>query len=211
MDAIRAVIPKTMPLFVRQVLLYSDRKSPCLISTIRVSACDLITQSLPDEPSWRIEDTVRLAHLLAEHGVDFLDISSGGNASAQSPEGFNISGYQVHFSELVKKSVGDKMLVGSVGGINSGKLANKILEDGQADAVLCGRWFQKNPGLVCAYAEELGVKVLMAHRSDWLFKVVHYAETHFTQLLRRSNYRGLRILKQLNYVNGIAYVDYNSM
>jgi hypothetical protein len=29
---------------------------------------------------------------------------------------------------------------------------------------MCGRWFQKNPGLVYAYADELDVKVKMANQ-----------------------------------------------
>lgn len=46
----------------------------------------------------------------------------------------------------MKKKHGDKILVGSVGMITTGKIAQEILDKGQADAVLVGRAFQKNPG-----------------------------------------------------------------
>ncbi|TFY81987.1 hypothetical protein EWM64_g2032, partial [Hericium alpestre] len=55
-DAIRAVVPDAMPLF------------------LRISATDWLQESLPNEPSWTLEDTVRLAPLLAAHGVDLIDI-----------------------------------------------------------------------------------------------------------------------------------------
>jgi len=42
-----------------------------------------LEESAADEPSWKIEDTVRIAPILAEHGVDLLDVSGGGNALRQ--------------------------------------------------------------------------------------------------------------------------------
>ena len=43
------------------------------------------------------------------------------------------------------------------------------LPQGQADAVFVGRQFQKNPGTVWAFAEDLGVKVTVAHQIEWPF------------------------------------------
>lgn len=60
------------------------------------------------------------------------------------------------------------MLVGVVGTITTGKLANQLLEDG-LDLAICGRMFQKNPGLVWAFAEELGVEIQMANQIRWGF------------------------------------------
>lgn len=57
--------------------------------------------------------------------------------------------YQAPFSHDVKKIVGDKLLVGAVGSITTGKVAQEILDKGQADVVFAGRWFQKNPGMFC--------------------------------------------------------------
>lgn len=44
----------------------------------RISATDWLEESLPGEPAWTFTDTVELAKILAERGVDFLDVSSGG-------------------------------------------------------------------------------------------------------------------------------------
>lgn len=44
---------------------------------LRISATDWL-ESEEGIQSWRVEDTVRLATVLAERGVDLLDVSSGG-------------------------------------------------------------------------------------------------------------------------------------
>ncbi|KZP16909.1 FMN-linked oxidoreductase [Athelia psychrophila] len=150
-DAVRAVIPQDMPLF------------------LRISASDWLEESLPNEPSWTSADTVRLAPILAAHGVDFLDVSSGGNHPLQKIKGTSTSPYQAHFSAAVKEAVGDTLLVGAVGGITSGAAAQAVLEGG-ADVALVGRSFQKNPALVWAFAEELGVDIFVAHQIEWGFK-----------------------------------------
>ena len=56
----------------------------------------------------------------------------------------------------------------AVGGIKSAALAEGYLNDG-VDVIMCGRWFQENPGLVYAYAKELGVDVKMANQIGWGF------------------------------------------
>ncbi|KAI0323480.1 FMN-linked oxidoreductase, partial [Cubamyces sp. BRFM 1775] len=141
-DAVRAVIPPSMPLF------------------LRISATDWLEESLPNEPSWRSEDTVRLAGILAEHGVDLLDVSSGGLHPQQKIKGG--PAYQAPFAEAVKKAHGDKILVGTVGNITHGHTAQSVLEKGQADVVFVGLQFQKNPGTVWAFAEDLGVTLTIA-------------------------------------------------
>ncbi|KAF7986396.1 hypothetical protein HWV62_35442 [Athelia sp. TMB] len=151
-DAVRAAIPKDTPLF------------------LRISASDWLEESLPNEPSWTAEDTVRLAPILAEHGVDFLDVSSAGNHPKQKIKGYGAGPYQTHFAAAVKEAVGDKLIVGAVGGIKSGKVAQEILEKGQADVAIVGRWFQKDPALVWTFAEELGVDIFVAHQIEWGFK-----------------------------------------
>ncbi|KII89986.1 hypothetical protein PLICRDRAFT_29157 [Plicaturopsis crispa FD-325 SS-3] len=153
-DAIRAVIPESMPLF------------------LRISATDWLEKSLPNEPSWRIEDTVRFAHILADHGVDFLDISSAGAHAAQKIA-LDLAADPVphgRFAKDVKDSVGDKLLVGAVGLITDGHLAQGVLDKGQADVVLVGRQFQENPGTVLAFAKDLGVDIKIANQIDWALK-----------------------------------------
>ncbi|RYP67418.1 hypothetical protein DL771_007249 [Monosporascus sp. 5C6A] len=150
-ELVRATIPEEMPLFVR------------------ISATDYF-ESMKDEfpESWTVADSCRLASLLAERGVDLLDISSGGIHPRQAGAIRPGPAYQARFSQEVKKAIGDKMLVSAVGGISSGKLAEEVLESG-VDAVFAGRWFQKNPGLVYAFADDLNADVKMANQIGWGF------------------------------------------
>ncbi|KAH8828959.1 FMN-linked oxidoreductase [Flagelloscypha sp. PMI_526] len=153
-DAIRAVIPDTMPLF------------------LRVSGTEGL-EYLPDVESWKSEDTVAFAKLLESRGVDVLDVSSGGNDPRQrvSPMQGGL-GYQVPLSEAVKKALGpnSKMLVSAVGGIRKGTQAQQILDEGCADVIFVGRQFQKDPGLVWTFADHLGVDINTANQIRWAFK-----------------------------------------
>ncbi len=155
-DMVRAVIPKTMPLFVR------------------ISATDwLDTNPEYTGESWTGDDSVKLALLLAQRGVDVLDVSSGGNHSAQKVQGG--PGYQAPFAKKIKKAVGDKMLVSAVGSIKTGELAQELIVGGKSeddvplDLIASARMFQKNPGLVWAWADELGVSIQLAHQIGWGF------------------------------------------
>ena len=125
-------------------------------------------QVAPEEPSWKTEDTVRIAPILAEHGVDLLDVSAGGMDARQKirhgPE------YQVPFAAAVKAAVGDKLFVGAVGGLGNGVVANGVIESGRADIVFVGRQFQKNPGLIWTMADELGVDIRSAKQIEWGFR-----------------------------------------
>ena len=64
----RKAIPDDMPLF------------------IRVSGTDWL-ENEPDMESWRVEDTVKLAEIVAEMGVDLMDVSSGGLLPKQKIKG----------------------------------------------------------------------------------------------------------------------------
>ncbi|MCJ1303708.1 hypothetical protein MMC08_006518 [Hypocenomyce scalaris] len=132
---------------------------------LRISATDWLEEQ-KDMESWKVEDTVRLAEILADRGIDLLDVSSGGNHPLQHPH--TGPGYQSPFAKAVKKKVGDKMAVGTVGAITSGKQANDLLEEG-LDVTSIGRWFQKNPGLVWSFADELGVEINVANQIRWGF------------------------------------------
>ena len=136
----------------------------------RISATDWLEEVAPDEPSWRTEDTVRIAPILAAHGVDLLDVSTGGNDRRQKiKSGYQ---YQVPFSAAVKKEVlgsSSNLLVGAVGSLHSGITAQEVLETNRADVIFVGRQFQKNPGQVWVMAEELGVEIHVAHQIEWAF------------------------------------------
>lgn len=139
----RAAIPEDMPLFVR------------------LSSTDWLDDNPDFKESWAVKDSVKLAPLLAERGVDLLDVSSGGAHPAAKISPFGP--YQVPFSKEIKKAVGDKMLLAAVGSIKEGKVAENILTSGTPiDVVMAGRSFQKNPGLVWQWADELDVSIYVA-------------------------------------------------
>jgi 2,4-dienoyl-CoA reductase-like NADH-dependent reductase (Old Yellow Enzyme family) len=131
-DAVRAVWPEELPVF------------------FRVSATDW----LPDGQGWTGEDTVRLAKELLAHGVDLLDVSTGGNAAGvRIPTG---PGYQVPFAGQVRAET--DLPVAAVGEITDPRQAESILASGQADAVLLGRELLRNPYWPLQAARELGVE-----------------------------------------------------
>lgn len=132
----------------------------------RISATDWLEEQ-KDMESWKVEDTVRLAEILAERGVDLLDVSSGGNHPLQHPH--TGPGYQAPFAKAVKDKVGDKLAVGTVGSITEGKQANELLERDNLDLAIVGRYFQKNPSIVWTFAEDLGVEINVANRKSIIF------------------------------------------
>ncbi|KAJ9630140.1 NADH-dependent flavin oxidoreductase [Knufia peltigerae] len=145
----RKNMPETMPLFVR------------------VTATDWLEENPDFAESWTPDQTVELAASLTGLGVDLIDVSSGGNHVLQHIH--SRPGFQAPFATMIKKRLGHDMLVATVGMINEGKLANKLLQEDELDAVFVGRAFLKNPGLVWAWADELGTKVAQAHQIAWGF------------------------------------------
>ncbi|CAC9893826.1 unnamed protein product, partial [Aureobasidium pullulans] len=145
--ATKANIPSSVPLFVR------------------VSGTDWL-EYLKDEPSWDVPQTIELAKILADEGVDVLDVSSGGNDPRHKIE--SGPGYQAPFALAVKRALGDRLLVATVGSITSGGQANTLLDQG-LDMVMIGRTFLKNPGLVWAFAEDLKVEASMPKQIRWAF------------------------------------------
>ncbi|MGW2564094.1 NADH:flavin oxidoreductase/NADH oxidase [Streptomyces sp. NPDC001514] len=140
-DAVRAVWPEELPLF------------------FRISATDWL-----EENGWTPDETVRFAALLKEHGVDLLDVSSGGNAArVRIPVG---PGYQVPFAARVRAETG--LPVAAVGLITEAQQAEKIVSNGEADAVLLGRELLRSPSWARQAARELGGRIRVPeqyHRS----------------------------------------------
>ena len=150
-DLVRKTIPEDMPLF------------------LRISGTDWLESQKEEFPeSWTVEDTAKLAPILAERGVDLLDVSSGGLHPKMKVEKTE-KAYQAPLARHVKKVVGNKLLITAVGTINDGAEAEKLLEGENLDAIFSGRWFQKNPGLVWQFAEDLGVDIHVANQIKWAF------------------------------------------
>jgi len=117
-EAILEVWPSDYPLFVR------------------LSATDWADRG------WDLEQTVQLSKIMHLIGVDLIDCSSGGNiATARIPLS---EGYQVHFSEEIRKT---SVLTATVGLITTIDKMEEILEMGQADLILLGRELLRNPYL----------------------------------------------------------------
>jgi 2,4-dienoyl-CoA reductase-like NADH-dependent reductase (Old Yellow Enzyme family) len=89
---------------------------------------------------WTLDDTVRLAALLADAGVDLVDCSSGGTLPRVAiPVG---PGYQVPFAEAVRRQ---GVLSGAVGLITSPEQAEELIRNGRADLVLLARAMLRDP------------------------------------------------------------------
>lgn len=92
---------------------------------------------------WTEDDTIRLASILKERGVDLIDCSSGGNvADAKIPVG---PGYQLTFAESVRSS---GIMTSAVGLITRRDQIEYVLQNGKADIVLLGRELLRNPYFV---------------------------------------------------------------
>jgi 2,4-dienoyl-CoA reductase-like NADH-dependent reductase (Old Yellow Enzyme family) len=136
-DAVRAVWPEDLPVF------------------FRVSATDWLTENPEDDrEGWTSQDNVMLAKHLQAHGVDLMDVSTGGIATdAKIPLG---PGYQVPFAEAVRAETG--LPVGAVGLITDPHQAEEIIASGQADAVLLARELLRDPYWPRHAAKALGAE-----------------------------------------------------
>lgn len=123
--------------------VWSERK-PLFV---RISATDWVAGG------WDAADSVRLAAMLAERGVDLVDCSSGGLSPDQQVP--LAPGYQVPFAERIRREAG--VPTGAVGLITDASQAEAILERGQADVVLLARQFLRDPYFPLHAAAELGV------------------------------------------------------
>jgi 2,4-dienoyl-CoA reductase-like NADH-dependent reductase (Old Yellow Enzyme family) len=130
-DAVRAVWPDRKPLL------------------LRVSATDWV------EGGWSLEETVELARVLVGHGVDLVDVSSGGLAPEQKVEVG--PGYQVPFARAVREGSG--LPTAAVGLITEPDQAEQVLAEGSADAVLLARAVLRDPMWPLRAAHDLGVDV----------------------------------------------------
>ena len=115
-------------------------------------------ENTPDvAESWTIEDSIKLAHIVADK-IDLIDVSSGGISSGQEKRSSE-EAFQAPLAKAIKDLVGDKVLVAAVGRIHRAALANELLENGTADLIFVGTPFLNNPGLVQSWADDLKVPI----------------------------------------------------
>jgi 2,4-dienoyl-CoA reductase-like NADH-dependent reductase (Old Yellow Enzyme family) len=130
-DAVRCVWNEALPLF------------------LRISATEW------KDGGWSIDDSIALAKILRNKGVDLIDCSSGGNITGVKIP--LVAGYQVPLAEKIKKETG--MLTGAVGLISQAKQAEEIISSGKADLVIMAREFLRNPYFPLLAAAELGFDI----------------------------------------------------
>ncbi len=102
---------------------------------VRISATDWI------KDGWDLTQSIALGKLLKQHGVDLVDVSSGGLAVEQ--EIAIGPSYQVPFSSQIKAQTG--MPVGAVGLITTAEQCEEILNSGAADLIFLARELLRNP------------------------------------------------------------------
>lgn len=132
-DAVRAALPETMPLFVR------------------ISSVDGI------EGGWEMDDSVAFAKELKTRGVDVVDCSSGGN-SAKGATNSSLkrgTGFQAPYAARIKQEA--NIMTQAVGLIRDAEFAEKLLQEGSADLIAVGRQFLYDPSWAVHAAEKLGL------------------------------------------------------
>jgi 2,4-dienoyl-CoA reductase-like NADH-dependent reductase (Old Yellow Enzyme family) len=182
--AVRAVIPETMPLF------------------LRMSSTEWMEETEVGKRlgSWDVESTIRVAKQLPGLGVDLLDVSSGGNHPQQRIQMFSSKDYQTKIAARIRHVMHDeglKLLIGAVGLITEAEQARNIVElnrdsisnggngsgngtdkgiteeaaaavemtdassgkEPMADVILVARQFMREPEWVLKVAWKLGVEV----------------------------------------------------
>jgi 2,4-dienoyl-CoA reductase-like NADH-dependent reductase (Old Yellow Enzyme family) len=129
--AVRRGVPETVPVFAR------------------ISSTDWC------EGGWDVGQSIHLAKLLKEAGVDLIDCSSGGNVhGAVIPAG---PGYQISFAERIKREAGVR--TAAIGFITSPEQAEQIVRTEQADLVFLAREMLRNPYWPLYAAKQLKAEI----------------------------------------------------
>ena len=130
----------------RRVVTAVREAAPAAVLAVRFSATDWA------DGGWSVDDTVRAAAEVRAQGVDLVDVSSGGLVAHQRIT--TGPGYQVSFAAAVHAAV--DVPVNAVGMIDDAALAEEILVRGDADAIMAGREWLRDPHFALRAAHELG-------------------------------------------------------
>jgi len=129
--AIRNVWPESLPLW------------------LRISATDWA------QGGWDIEQSIALCRDMESLGIDLVDVSSGGLTPQQK---ITLGpGYQVPFAARIRREAG--IATGAVGMITEPQQAERILADGDADAIVMAREMLRDPYFPRRAAKALGVEI----------------------------------------------------
>lgn len=126
---VRRAIPDGMPLLVR------------------ISAVDYL--ETPD--AWTLDDSIVLAKILKENGVDLITASGGGFANVSQDRVF--PNYQVPFASIIKQQT--VIATGAVGMITEAVQANDIIVNDEADLVFIAREHLRDPYFALHAAKKL--------------------------------------------------------
>lgn len=130
-EAVKASVPADLPVWVR------------------VSATDWV----PD--GWDLDSTLRLSEALKARGCAAIHVSTGGVSPLQKiPVG---PGFQVPFAKRIKAEIGLPSI--AVGLITEPDQAEKILQDGDADAIALARTMLYDPRWPWHAAAALGAQI----------------------------------------------------
>jgi 2,4-dienoyl-CoA reductase-like NADH-dependent reductase (Old Yellow Enzyme family) len=115
---------------------------------LRISATDWV------DGGWDIEQSIELARVAGDAGVDLVDVSSGGLDPRQ--EIATEPGYQVPFAARIRRETG--VATAAVGLITEPRQAELIVADGEADMVMLAREMLRDPYFPRRAARVLGVE-----------------------------------------------------
>lgn len=104
------------------------------------------------EGGWDVAETATVSAWAHERGADLIDVSSGGLVAHQRIT--TGPGYQVPFAREIRRMTG--LPVSAVGEITTGAQAEEILAAGDADAIMAGREWLRDPHFGLRAADELG-------------------------------------------------------
>jgi len=130
-EHIKTVWPASLPIF------------------LRISATDYT------ENGWTEKDSIQLAKIVKDAGVDLIDCSSGGNVSGVKIPVKPL--YQLGFASNIKKASG--ILTGTVGLITTSEEAESIISNGDADLVFMARELLRDPYFPLRAAFELKAEI----------------------------------------------------
>jgi anthraniloyl-CoA monooxygenase len=128
-DAVRAAWPKEKPI------------------SVRISATDWV------DGGFSPDDAVEVARMLKAHGVDLVDVSSGGTDPVARPSYGRL--YQTPFAERIRAEAGIATM--AVGAISTYDDVNTILLSGRADLVAIARAHLADPYFTLHSAREQGI------------------------------------------------------